>query len=175
MVFRARLTPQSRDAVMKRLRALVPEAETAAANAQELGAKELAEAIKGRAPSKSGKYKNSIIAAKLEGRNDNKKPIGIAGTKDPNAWGVFANYIWRFLEFGTRPHGIKAKRKANLSFSVNGQRIVTKAVSHPGATAKPHIFPTYRQFRKRIRRRVATAINKAINARVKAQGSAGDE
>ena len=175
MAFRARIKPQSRDAVMKRLRQLVPEAEAAAAKAQELSAKELAEAIRGRAPSKSGEYKNSIVAAKLEGRNDNQKPIGITATKDPNAWGIFANYIWRFIEFGTRPHTIKARRTNNLSFSIDGRRIVTRSVNHPGANARPHIFPTYRQFRKRIRRRVAAAINKAINAKVAAGVNTSDE
>jgi len=162
MAFRARITPQSRDAVMKRLRELVPEAEAAAATAQEASAKELAEAIRGRARRRSGEYADSIQAAKLAGRNDGKKPIGISATKDPNAWGIFANFIWRFLEFGTRPHTISAKNKPNLSFTVGGKRIVTKQVAHPGSKAFPHIFPTYRAMKKRIRRRVAAAINKAI-------------
>lgn len=164
MALRAKITPQSRDAVMKRLRQLVPEAEVAAAGAQEVSAKELAEAIKARAPAERGEFVRSIKADKLSNQPD-KKSVGIGGTKDPNAWGVFANYIWRWLEFGTRPHTIKAKKKSRLSFFVGGKRVSTKQVLHPGIKAKNFIFPTYRQYKKRIRKRVADAINKAIKAK----------
>lgn len=173
MAFKARITPQSRDAVMKRLRELVPEAEAAAATAQEASAKELAEAIRGRARRRSGTYADSIVAGKIAGRNDGGKPIGIEATKDPNAWGIFASFIWRFLEFGTRPHVIKAKNKPNLVFNIAGKRVVTKQVVHPGNKAFPHIFPTYRAMKKRIRRRVANAINKAIKAKA-TQGTADE-
>lgn len=165
MALRARIAPQGRDAVMKRLRALVPEAEAAAASAQEASAKELAEAIKARAPRYSGEYVNSIDAVRLAGRNDDRKPVGMAPTKDPNAWGIVALYIWRFIEFGTRPHTIKAKKKALLAFRVGDRLVRAPQVAHPGMRARPHIFPTYRALRKRIRRRVAAAINRAVKAR----------
>ena len=165
MAFKAKFTPQSRAAVMKRLRELVPEAEAAAAAAQEKAAKNLAEAIKARAPAKSGEYRESIIAAKIADRNDNRKPIGITATKDPNAWGIFADFLWRFIEFGTRPHTIKAKKAENLVFTIDGKKIVKKQVNHPGSKKQPHIFPTYRAMRKTIRRSVANAINKAIKNR----------
>ncbi|WP_181182629.1 hypothetical protein [Mesorhizobium sp. B3-1-9] len=54
-------------------------------------------------------------------------------TKDPNATGIFAEFIWRFLEFGT----VKM-------------------------AARPHIFPTYRAYRKKLRRRIAGAVNRAV-------------
>lgn len=165
MALRARFRRESRDAVTRRLRQLVPEAEAQIAKAQETSAKELAEAIKARAPSVSGRYRDSIIAAKLSDRNDSKKPIGIQETKDPNAWGIFADFLWRFLEFGTAPHAIKAKRKPNLVFTAGGKKIVTKQVNHPGIAKQPHIFPTYRSMRKRILRRMSTAIRKAINGK----------
>lgn len=165
MVMRARITPQSRDAVMKRLRELVPAAEAQIAKAQEDSAKELAEAIKARAPAKTGRYRESIQAGKIAGRNDGAKPIGIEATKDPNACGVFASYLWRFLEFGTRPHTIKAKNVSDLVFFSNGKKIVIPQVNHKGSKAKPHIFPTYRQYKKRIRRRVQRAIRNAINGK----------
>lgn len=163
MAIRARFTPQSRAAVTKRLRELVPAAEAQIAKAQEDSAKELAEAIRSRAPAKSGRYRESIQAGLIAGRNDGKKPIGIQETKDPNAWGIFADFLWRFIEFGTRPHTISAKNKPALVFNVDGRRVVTQSVNHPGTTKNPHIFPTYRQYRKRIRRRVLAAIRKAIN------------
>lgn len=163
MALRARITPQSRDAVMKRLRELVPAAEEQVAVAIQAGAQELAGAIRGRAPRDGGDFEGSIQADKLSNRPD-KKAVGITETKDPNAWGVFAKWTWRFLEFGTRPHIIKAKNKPNLIFNVGGKKIVTEQVSHPGTKAKNFIFPTYRAYRKRIRRRVANAINKSIRA-----------
>jgi HK97 gp10 family phage protein len=62
-----------------------------------------------------------------------RTPVGISATKDPNAWGIFADFKWRWLEFGTRK-----------------------------MRARPHIFPTYRAARKKIRRKIANAINKEI-------------
>jgi HK97 gp10 family phage protein len=173
MAMRARITPQSRDAVMKRLRALVPEAEAASADAIQKGAQELADAIRSRAPRESGEFEGSVQADKLSNR-PGKQAVGITGTKDPNAWGVFANYIWRFLEFGTRPHTIKAKNAPALVFNVGGKKITTQQVAHPGIKAKNFIFPTYRQYKKRIRRRVATSINKAIKAVASAQTSSAE-
>ncbi|WP_454002947.1 HK97 gp10 family phage protein [Afipia felis] len=147
---------------MKRLRELVPQAEVAAAKAQEVSAKELAAAIKSRAPRFSNEYAHSIEAVKVAGRNDDRKPIGIEKTKDPNAWGIVALYIWRFIEFGARPHTIRPKKKPLLAFRIGDRLVRAGQVNHPGMKARPHIFPTYRAMKKRIRRRVAAAINKAI-------------
>jgi HK97 gp10 family phage protein len=132
MALRAKITPQSRDAVMKRLRDLVPDAEAAAARAQAQSAQELAAAIKPRIPVVTGKLRASIEADLVSNR-PGKKPVGITATKDPNAQGIFAEWYWRFVEFGTRR-----------------------------SKAKPAIFPTYRQFRKKIRRNIANAINREI-------------
>jgi HK97 gp10 family phage protein len=163
MAMRAKIKPQSRDAVMKRLRELAPEAEKSASDAIQKGAQELAGAIRSRAPRDQGDFEGSIQADKLSNRPD-KKAVGITETKDPNAWGIFAKWTWRFLEFGTRPHIIKAKNKPNLVFYVGGKKVVTEKVAHPGSKAKNFIFPTYREYKKRIRRRVANAINKSIRA-----------
>lgn len=162
--FRARFTPQSRDVVMKRLRELAPRAEEAAARAQESAAKELAEAIRQRAPVRTGNYRDSIIAAKIAGRNGVEKPVGIRATKDPNAWGIFADWRWRFLEFGTRPHTIKPKAKPYLVFEVDGKRVRASKVEHPGIprNSRAHIFPTYRAMRKRLLQRIRNAVNKEI-------------
>jgi len=170
MAMRARITPMSRDAVMKRLRELVPAAEARAAEAIEKGTKELAGAIRSRAPRQYGDFEGSIQADLLANRPD-KKAVGITPTKDPNAWGVFAKWTWRFLEFGTRPHTIKAKSTSDLVFFAHGQKIVTQQVQHPGTKAKNFIFPTYRQYKKRIKRRVAAAINKSIKQAKAAQDS----
>lgn len=158
----------SRAIIERRLTGLAPNADAAAAIAIETGAKELASAIQARAPSKSGNYRNSIQAVPLSGRNDlTSKVIGIRATKDKNAWGIVADFVWRFIEFGTRPHTIKAKKKPALVFiGKDGNKVVTTQVSHPGSAPHPHIFNTYQEMRQRIRRRIATAINKGLKNRV---------
>ncbi len=164
MPIKARFTPQSRAAVTKRLRELVPNAEAQIAKAQEESAKELAEAMRARAPRKSGRYAESIRADRVA-NNPGKKPVGIEQTKDPNAWAVYASYLWKFIEYGTKGHIIKAKNTSDLVFFSKGKKIVTPQVNHKGAKARPHLFPTYRQYRKRIRRRVLRAIRNAINGK----------
>lgn len=126
---------QSRAALYARLRQVAPLAEAELAKAQLEGAQELAARIKGRAPRNTGQYAASIQGDKLSNRPKEKSVgTGLKGaTKDPNATGVFAEYIYRFLEFGT----VKM-------------------------AARPHIFPTYRAYRKTLRRKMAGAVNKAI-------------
>lgn len=125
-----------REALYARLRQLVPNAEKELAQAQLEGAIELANRIKPRAPGpRTGQYQASIQGDRLANR-PGKRAIGKGlkgATKDPNATGVFAEYIWRFLEWGT----VKM-------------------------AAKPHIFPTYRAYRKKLRRKMAGAVNKAV-------------
>jgi HK97 gp10 family phage protein len=119
---------------MRRLRKLVPEAEQQVADAQIEVAQELASAIENVAPlGETGDYRASIVGVKLSSRPAGRALVGVGQTKDPNATGIFAEFIWRFLEFGT----VKM-------------------------SARPHIFPTYRANRKRIRRKVAGAVNKAV-------------
>jgi len=117
------------------LRSVVPEAEKELAKTQLEEAQKLAGKIKPRAPRKSGAYQASIVGDRLANR-PGERAVGRGlqnETKDPNATGVFADYIWRFLEFGT----------------VN-------------AAKRPHIFPTYRQERPRIRRKMAASVRKAV-------------
>lgn len=79
------------------------------------------------------------------------------------AWGIFAAWWWRYIEFGAKGHIIKPKAKKMLVFKgKDGAVHRAKAVHHPGAAAQPHIFPTYRAYRKRIRSRMARGINQAI-------------
>jgi HK97 gp10 family phage protein len=140
---RVRAKIEGRDAVMRRLRALVPEAEKELAREQLEGAVELANRIKPRAPRRTGRYAASIQGDRLANRPGQRRVGGkvkttgvgrqLSATKDPNATGIFAEFIWRFLEFGT----VKM-------------------------AARPHIFPTYRAYRKKLRRRMANAVNRAV-------------
>lgn len=40
-----------------------------------------------------------------------------------------------WVQYGTRPHEIRAVNKKALSFVVNGRRVTVKKVMHPGTTA----------------------------------------
>lgn len=128
---------ENRASVMRRLDAIAPGARVAAGKAQAEAAATLAEAIRSKAPSDTGEYRASIEAAPLSSRPGGKS-VGIRQTKDQNAQGIFALYIWRFLEFGT----VKMR-------------------------ARPHVFPTYRQRRKTIRAMISRAVNMAVKAAAK--------
>jgi HK97 gp10 family phage protein len=123
-----------REALYRRLNQLVPNAEKELAVAQLEVAQELADRVRPRAPRRTGRYAASIQGDKLSNRPGKKLAIGLRGqTKDRNATGLFAEWIWRFLEFGT----VKM-------------------------AARPHIFPTWRAYKKRARRKMAGAVNKAV-------------
>lgn len=132
---RTRAKFEGRDKVMARLRAITPAAESELAVAQLDAAKGLADKIKPRAPRRTGQYAASIQGDRLSNRPDSGgSRIGLKGqTKDKNATGIFAEWIWRLLEFGT----VKMARQ-------------------------PHIFPTYRAEKKTVRRKMANAVNKAL-------------
>jgi HK97 gp10 family phage protein len=135
MKFKAKVL--GREKVMQLLNGIVPEAEKELAKAQLKGAQRLAGKIKERSPRPlTGAYRASIQADRLADR-PNERALGRGAsngnTKDPNATGVFADYIWRFHEFGT-VHMNK----------------------------HPHIFPTYRQEKPRIRRDMAAAVRKVV-------------
>lgn len=153
-----------REAVMRRLNQLVPEAEKELAQAQLDVAKEAAARIAARAPNgDSGEYQRSIEGDRLSNRPGQERVVGGNATKDKNATGVFADWRWRFLEFGTRAHVIKAKSAPALRFRGSDGRVVSaKSVKHPGAKAQPHIFPTWRAYQKTARRKLANAVNKAV-------------
>jgi hypothetical protein len=85
--------------------------------------------------------------------------MGIRPTKDPTAVGLFAKFIWRFLEFGTRPHNVA---KGGGTVLGKKQTEGSGAIMHPGSIAKPHIFPTYRAMKPKIRNRIKNAVNRAI-------------
>lgn len=68
-------------------------------------------------------------------------------------------YYARWVEFGTRAHGIDVKNavtmgRAGVDFG--------KHVDHPGAKATPFFFPAYRAMRKRARTRIGSAVRKSI-------------
>lgn len=150
---------KGRDALMRRLNELAPNIEKYAAPAKLKAAEELAEAIRARAPrGETLDYAESIDGDLLTSRPAQER-VGVTATKDPTATGVFAKFIWRFLEFGTAPHNVA---KGGGTVLGKKQLAAGEGHLHPGMAAQPHIFPTYRAMKPAIRKRILAAVNKAV-------------
>lgn len=139
---------KGRGALIKRLSQLVPEVAQEVATAQLEAAEDLAAAIEQRAPlgdgDNAGDYRASIKGGRIAD-HPGKAVLGASSVKDKNATGVFADFKWRWLEFGTAERTVKKTGKSSGRMP-----------------AQPHIFPTYRAKKKAIRRKVAAAINRAV-------------
>ena len=49
-----------------------------------------------------------------------------------------------YVEFGTRAHVIEPKRKGGvLVFTINGRKVVTRKVHHPGTKPHPYVEPAF--------------------------------
>lgn len=154
-----------RNEAMKMLDRISPAITVSLGGMQLKVARDLAEKIRNVAPVRTGKYRDSINAARLSDR-PGAAPFGkgeFNKTTDPNATGVFAAWYWYMIEFGTPPHTIRAKNAPRLVFE--GREGVLKymrEVSHPGTTRYAHIFPIYRSEKKNMKRRMARAVNVAL-------------
>lgn len=51
---------------------------------------------------------------------------------------IWADELWEILEYGTNPHVIIPVNKKALAFEVDGKKIITKKVNHPGT--RPTFF-----------------------------------
>ncbi len=150
---------RGRDALMRRLNQLAPNVEKYTAEAKLKAADMLADEIRSRAPTGATlDYMESIDGDLLTSRPAQEQ-VGTRATKDPGATGIFAKFIWRFLEFGTAPHNT-----AKGGGTVLGKKQLASGQGqmHPGSPAQPHIFPTYRAAKPRIRRMILAAVNKAV-------------
>ena len=67
-----------------------------------------------------------------------------------------------FIEFGTRPHEIRAKKGKALAFKSGGQTVIVKKVNHPGTKAQPYVRPAFEAWRSRLGEDVAKASVKVI-------------
>ncbi|SPL63713.1 HK97-gp10 family putative phage morphogenesis protein [Ochrobactrum soli] len=164
MVVRAKL---KRTDLMKKIRQIAPKAIEKMAEAQLQVAEEVAEAIKARAPVRAnggGEYRDSIHAAK-QSDNPDKKVFGARKSTDPNAVGIYGNWIWRFLEYGTKA---SAGTAARVDRRYKSGTVMTQAKgAHAATPAQPHIFPVWRGMRKKAVRRIRAAMNKAIREAMK--------
>lgn len=149
---------KGREALMRRLNQLAPNVEKYAAEAKlEIG-RDAAKQIASKAPRNTGDYADSF-KAELISANAEKAVVGISATKDPSAVGIYASYIFRFIEFGTAPHST-----AKGGGTVLGKKTAAAAGTgmHPGTPAQPHIFPTWRSLKKKARKKLLAAVNKGV-------------
>ncbi|MGO1163077.1 HK97 gp10 family phage protein [Brucella pseudogrignonensis] len=162
MVLRAKLL--GRVELTNKIRKIAPKAIEKMDEVKLQVAEEAAAAIKARAPRLSGDYAESIRAG-LQSDNPDKIVFGAKKSKDPTAVGVYANFIWRFIEFGTKASGAQAPR-ADRRYKSG--KVMTKGSQAHGATpAQPHIFPVWRGMRKKAMSRIRNAMNKGIREALK--------
>lgn len=161
MAFKATII--GREALTRKLESLTPGVTEAAAKAKLEVAREAANRIAAAAPTgATGAYKDSIIGAR-QADMPGHKPLNGQSSKDPDATAVYADFVWKFLEYGTKLHVIKGKNGKKLSFiGANGKRVSVDAVVHPGATAEPHVFPTWKAYRKTAKAKISKAISAAV-------------
>ena len=87
--------------------------------------------MEARVPVKTGKLRGSL---RIRVGTDNV----IIGPNENIA--PYAGYV----EFGTRPHDIKPKSAHGvLVFYINGKKIVTRKVHHPGTSPQPYVLPAF--------------------------------
>lgn len=144
MAFKAKM--MGREALMRRLNELAPNADRYAAEAKLEVVKEAANLISADAPYDTGDYMTEIKGER-QADNPNHAPVVGRKSKDPDATAVYAPFIWRFLEFGTKAHNNKGRFAGTM---------------HPGTPAQPHVFPTWNNFKPQAKRRINAAINRAV-------------
>ncbi|WP_421579500.1 HK97 gp10 family phage protein [Shinella sp. M31] len=157
MALKATIT--GKDELFRRLTQVAPNVAKYATEAKRKAGDELAEAIRQRAPTGATlEYMESIEADELANRPHQER-VSKAAAKDPTAVGLFAEYIWRWLEWGTAPHNT-----AKGGGTVLGQATHREGggTQHPGTRAQPHIFPTYRAMKPKIMKRIRAAVNKGV-------------
>lgn len=141
----------------------VPDAVRAAArDALEKGAQELVDMMQALAPFQDGALRASIGWAWGEPPKGTIALDHLAPAEDPSMRiviyaGSYEAYYALWVEFGTSPHSVQAG--ADLS---RGKR--QGGTQHPGASANPFFWPSYRALKTRIKSRITRAINKAIRS-----------
>ncbi|WP_119309640.1 HK97 gp10 family phage protein [Cohaesibacter haloalkalitolerans] len=140
-----------KERAFRQLKRVVPAVEDDLKDALEMGAVEVADLARLFAPKRTGKYARTITAKERATAN------GLP------SWGVFASYIWRFIEFGTKSGRYLARvgmRKSDVKqHKTLGRRSYR---THPGNPAQPHLWPAYRVVKRRMMSRITRSINKAI-------------
>ncbi|AGB71029.1 phage protein, HK97 gp10 family [Rhizobium tropici CIAT 899] len=153
-----------RERLNQRINDMAPNVERYAAQAKMAAGTELAEAIRQLAPRGATlEYAESIDADLLASRPAQEQ-VGTSKTKDPSAVGIFAEFIWRFLEFGTAPHNTA---KGGGTVAGKKQAAAGGGNMHPGTAAQPHVFTTYRAMKPRIKRKIMAAVSRGVREAMK--------
>ncbi|MFK4823757.1 HK97 gp10 family phage protein [Paenochrobactrum sp. BZR 588] len=150
-----------REALTKRLRELAPKAIEAMDKTKMEVAQEAAAAIAARAPKSpdGGDYAASI-KAEFQSDHADKVVFGGRKSKDPTAVGIYGNYIWRFLEFGTKASLGTAPRRDRR---YKKREVMTQGKGpHAATPAQPHVFPVWRGMRKKALSQIRRALNKGV-------------
>lgn len=153
---------QGREALTRKLNNMAPNANKYAAEEKLAIAKEAAERMASSAPSKSGEYRASIQGDFQRNRSNHKKIGGgdYQNTKDPDATGIFADYIWRFLEHGTKYSPGEGPRQDRR---YKRRVMMTKVKKGHAATRPfPHIYANWRAMRDESKKRIHLAIIRGI-------------
>lgn len=67
-------------------------------------------------------------------------------------------FYWKFIEFGTKPHPIKARRGRVLWFG----GVAHKSVKHPGTQPRPFIRPTWDRIKPKLPKKFADDVSKLL-------------
>lgn len=159
MVLRAKVI--GRAALTRRLQQLAPKAIEAMDKVKMEVAQEVATAIAAKAPKSAGggEYAASI-KAEYQSANSDKEVFGARKSKDPTAVGIYGNYIWRFLEYGTKASLGSAPRRDRR---YKKREVMTQGKGpHAATPAQPHIFPVWRGMRKKALSQIRRALNKGV-------------
>jgi HK97 gp10 family phage protein len=147
---------ERREALLRKLKALPPQARSRMRQAIAEGADEIVAMQKRLVPVRTGKLRDSIKAtfgAKPAGSSAGLSAGGaVAGDPDLTVWITAgggpreSGWYARFVEFGTAPHTAGGK---------------FENARHPGTKAQPFFYPAYRALRRRTKARITRAITKS--------------
>jgi len=160
MAFKAKVL--GREALMRKLERITPGVTEAAAEAKLEVVKDAANIISADAPHDTGGYMESI-QGDFQKNRPGIVPVGGKQSKDPDAAAIYADFRWRWLEWGTAPHKIAGRNGKNLVFlGADGSLVSTPSVQHPGSRAHPHVFSNWSRIKPQAKRKIAKAVNDAV-------------
>lgn len=140
-------------ALQGRLKALAAAQPKLAAQVLEEEATTIARDAKVLAPVDTGNLRASIEARKV---NDLAYTVGV------HADAPAASYA-PSVEYGSKPHKIRAKNKKRLAFKgASGDTVFPAEVNHPGTKAQPFLGPALLTAERRLPRRLAAAEQRAL-------------
>lgn len=134
-------------------------------SALQASAEEITDLMKRSAPVRSGALKRSIDYTFGQYTPDNANVRGVTGggrgghdlSVTIHAGDEVAYYA-AFVEFGTQGHRIKADRAPALHLYGD---VFKEEVDHPGASARPFFYPSWRIGKKKAKSRITRATNNA--------------